>query len=60
MSNLIDFVKTCLFGVLELSGPSKSDLWLETDSFWWGACLRTSKIELFHILGPFQKGSYRF
>ena len=45
-------MKICIFGVLEPSGLSKSDLWLKNDSFWWGAGLRTDQIRLFHILNP--------
>ena len=34
VSNLIDFEEMCVSGVLEPSGPSKSDSWLKNDSFW--------------------------
>ena len=50
---LIDFVKICIFDVLEPQGNSKSDSRSKKDSFWWGERLRTFKIQLFDIVGSF-------
>ena len=40
------------FSCLGAFGTFKIGFVVENDSFWWGARLRTSKIRLFHILGP--------
>ena len=36
------------FHGFEPPGRRKSDFWSKNDSFWWGARLRTSKMQLFH------------
>ena len=63
LSNLFDFVKICIFDVVEPSGPSKSDLWLKNDSFWWGERFLTRKVCLLFIFrvhgGPLYNGCCR-